>query len=236
MNTPEIEYLIAEAINKRPKVTNAPLNLYVYDNEVICGARIVMPQDAVFISYVRPDQLQNGFTDREWKLIVEKTKEIIGTEELAANATKKLKNVKQNELQRRIKDNQSKFKEQRTEQRLSYRRPIQFSRDFKKTFSQAHMVDVSSGGMAFICQDGNNCPYPGQRITTHFSIPRYNSDGSFDSLTFTRIGRICRVDQVNDFLRRVAVQFAEPLPFKPAEQSNAKAVSYQQKTLNSITT
>ncbi|MHC4701077.1 MAG: hypothetical protein ACYTFQ_10920 [Planctomycetota bacterium] len=40
---------------------------------------------------------------------------------------------------------------------------------------------------------------------------------------FTRSGHVCRVDNVNSFLRRVAVQFAEPLPFKPGEQLEDKA-------------
>jgi len=40
---------------------------------------------------------------------------------------------------------------------------------------------------------------------------------------FTRSAHVCRVDNVNSFLRRIAVQFAEPLPFKPGEQNTEEA-------------
>lgn len=203
------------------------MNLYVYDDELICGARIVMPPDAVFVVYVLPEQLQNGFSDRQWKLIVEKTKEIIGTEELAANATRKLKNVKQNEFQHRIKANQAKFKEQRRERRLCYRRPIQFAEDFNEAFSRGRMVDVCSGGMSFTCLADEDHLHPGRQIATRFSIPRFKPDGSFDALNFTRTGRVCRVEDVNKFLRRVAIQFAEPLPFKPGEQAGSESEAQQ---------
>jgi hypothetical protein len=41
--------------------------------------------------------------------------------------------------------------------------------------------------------------------------------------SFVRTGHICRVDEVNRFVRRVAIQFAEPLPFKPGEQAGSEA-------------
>ncbi len=84
------------------------------------------------------------------------------------------------------------------------------------------MVDVSSGGAAFTCYADHACPYPGQRITARFSIPRYGTDRSFDMADFTRSGNVLRVDPLNSNLRRVAVQFVEPLPFRPAEQSHAE--------------
>jgi len=34
---------------------------------------------------------------------------------------------------------------------------------------------------------------------------------------FIRHGKICRVEELSPFVRRVAVQFADPLPFKPAD-------------------
>jgi hypothetical protein len=40
---------------------------------------------------------------------------------------------------------------------------------------------------------------------------------------FTRSAHVCRVDNVNSYLRRIAVQFAEPLPFKPGEQNSTEA-------------
>ena len=45
--------------------------------------------------------------------------------------------------------------------------------------------------------------------------------------SFTRIGNICRVDEVSSFLRRVALQFAEPLPFKPGEQADTESDAQQ---------
>ena len=45
----------------------------------------------------------------------------------------------------------------------------------------------------------------------------------FDIANFTRSGYVYRVDNVNSFLRRIVVQFAEPLPFKPGEQENEES-------------
>jgi len=81
------------------------------------------------------------------------------------------------------------------------------------------MVDVSSRGAAFTCYAQDACPYPGQHITTRFSVPRYGPDDSFQMANFMRWGYVCRVDHVNSFIRRVAIQFGEPLPFKPGEQT-----------------
>jgi hypothetical protein len=36
-----------------------------------------------------------------------------------------------------------------------------------------------------------------------------------------------RVDNINSFLRRIVVQFAEPLPFKPGEQADSDADAEQ---------
>ena len=220
MNSPEIEYLIASAINNRPKVTNAPMNLYIYDGKLICGARIVMPKDADFVAHVAPHQLENGFGDGEWKLIVERTIEIAGTQELTAGIIPM--STGQNEFHHRIKTDRAKLKEQRREQRLRHRRPVWFGENFGGTLSQGQMVDVSSGAVAFTCRADGNCPQPGRQIATRFSVPRLNPDDSFDAVSFNRIGRICRVDKANDILRRVAVQFAKPLPFKPGEQNISK--------------
>jgi len=123
--------------------------------------------------------------------------------------------------------------ERRSERRLRYHWPVWFAEDFNETLSQGQMADVSSGGAAFTCHADENCPYPGQELTTRFSVPYFGSDESFDMASFTRSGRICRVDDVNRFLRRVAIQFAEPLPFKPGEQ--AESESDAQQKLRSVT-
>ncbi len=112
--------------------------------------------------------------------------------------------------------------ERRTEQRLRYYWPIWFAEDTNETLSQGQMVDVSSRGAAFTCHADDGCPYLGQHITARFSVPRYGPDESFDMANFTRSAHVCRIDNVNSFLRRIAVQFAEPLPFKPGEQNTAE--------------
>ena len=66
-------------------------------------------------------------------------------------------------------------------------------------------------------------PLLGEQITARFSVPRYGPDDSFDMANFTCAGFVTRVDDVNKFLRRVAFQFAEPLPFSPGEQSDVEA-------------
>jgi hypothetical protein len=110
-------------------------------------------------------------------------------------------------------------KERRGERRLRYHWPVWFAEDFNDTLSQGQMVDVSSGGAAFTCHADEHCPYPGQDLTARFSIPRFGPGESFDMASFVRPGRICRVDDVNRFVRRVAIQFVEPLPFRPGEQA-----------------
>ena len=117
--------------------------------------------------------------------------------------------------------------ERRKEQRLRYHWPVWFAEDFNDVLTQGQMVDVSSDGAAFTCHADENCPYLGQELTARFSIPRFGAGDSFDMASFTRSARICRVDDVNSFLRRVAVQFAEPLPFKPGEQADNESDTQQ---------
>jgi hypothetical protein len=117
--------------------------------------------------------------------------------------------------------------ERRREQRLRYQWPIWFAEDFNGTLSQGQMVDVSSGGAAFTCHVDESCPCLGQDLTARFSVPCFGAEDSFEMANFTRPARVCRIDNVNSFVRRIAVQFAEPLPFKPGEQANTEAGSEQ---------
>ena len=117
--------------------------------------------------------------------------------------------------------------ERRREQRLHYQWPIWFAEDFNGTLSQGQMVDISSRAAAFTCYADESCPCAGQDITARFSVPRLGPDASFDMENFTRGGHICRVDEVDRFLRRVAIQFAEPLPFKPGEQAGSESEAQQ---------
>lgn len=111
-------------------------------------------------------------------------------------------------------------KDRRKEKRLQYDWSVWLAEDFNKTLSQGRMVDVSSDGAAFTCVADENCPAPGQRIITRFSVPRFGPDESYDMASFTRTGRICRVDETSKFVRRIAVQFSEALSFKPGEQAS----------------
>jgi len=125
--------------------------------------------------------------------------------------------------------------ERRAEQRLRYHWPIWFAEDFNDALSQGQMIDISSRAAAFTCYNDGSCPDAGQEITARFSVPRFGPDDSFDMANFTRSAHICRVDNVNSFLRRVAIQFAEPLPFKPGEQTNAEIESDAKTTLKHVT-
>jgi hypothetical protein len=49
-------------------------------------------------------------------------------------------------------------------------------------------------------------------------VPEYGEDKSFDLSNYVRSGSVCRVDEISSFLRRVAVQFSDNLPFRPGEQ------------------
>ncbi|MBA7574176.1 hypothetical protein ES708_15978 [subsurface metagenome] len=118
-------------------------------------------------------------------------------------------------------------RERRIEQRLRYHWPIWFVEDFDETLSQGQMVDISSVSASFTCCADVNCPYPGQRVTSRFSVPRFGSNESFELASFTRTGSVCRVDEVSAFLRRITVQFVEPLPFRPGEQAVSESDAQQ---------
>ena len=109
--------------------------------------------------------------------------------------------------------------ERRREERLQYSWPVWFAEDFDNILTQGQMVDVSSGGAAFTCY-ADKCPAHGERITARFSVPQFDEEDSYDMANFIRDGHICRIDEMGPFLRRVAVQFADPLPFSPAENKN----------------
>ncbi len=113
--------------------------------------------------------------------------------------------------------------ERRREQRLRYYWPIWFAEDFNRSLSQGQMVDISSKAAAFTCYAHESCPHLGQYITARFSVPRYGPDDSFDMADFTRSGHVVRVDNVNSFLRRIALHFAQPLSFRPGEQNTFKS-------------
>jgi len=113
--------------------------------------------------------------------------------------------------------------ERRKEKRLRYHWPVWFAEDFNTELTQGQMIDISSDGAAFSCYAHQVCPHPGQWLTARFSVPRIGTNDSFEMASFARAANVCRVDYVNDFIRRIAVQFAEPLPFKPGHQTDNDA-------------
>ncbi|MHC4187896.1 MAG: hypothetical protein ACYSRQ_06860 [Planctomycetota bacterium] len=123
--------------------------------------------------------------------------------------------------------------ERRIERRLRYHWPVWFAEDFHEVLHQGQMVDVCSSGAAFSYAADESCPFQGQEITTRFSIPSFGPDNTFSMASFTRKGLVCRVDDMNSFVRRVALEFVEPLPFKPGEQ--VRNVAEQKDRLKAVT-
>ncbi|MCD6395216.1 MAG: PilZ domain-containing protein, partial [Planctomycetes bacterium] len=119
-------------------------------------------------------------------------------------------------------------KNQREEQRLRYRWYLKYANDANESNLTGQMFDISSRGMAFLCHWDENCPNPGELITTRFAVPCFDSGDSFDLIFFNRLGQVCRVDDLGSRVRRVAIQFAKPLFFKPGEQ-NISASEAQQR-------
>jgi hypothetical protein len=116
----------------------------------------------------------------------------------------------------------------RAEPRLRYRWPVRFTTGpkQKQPFS-GQLVDVSSRGMALLFHADETCPHLDQLVTADFGVPYFDSHGSFDTVFFNRVGRVCRVDKLSSRVNRVAVQFAEPLFFKPGEQNISEADAQQ---------
>jgi hypothetical protein len=110
----------------------------------------------------------------------------------------------------------------RREPRLRYQWTVLFAEDSREPVSEGLMVDISSGGLAFRCNAGDNCPRVGQTLVTHFSIPSSEVYDSSSMMSFTRTACVLRVEIINPFLRHVAVQFDEPLPVKPYEKTRSE--------------
>jgi hypothetical protein len=81
--------------------------------------------------------------------------------------------------------------------------------------------------MAMLFHADKSCPRLGQPVTADFGVPYFDSHGSFDTVLFNRAGRVCRIDNLNSRVNRVALQFAEPLFFKPGEQNISEADAQQ---------
>ena len=117
----------------------------------------------------------------------------------------------------------SETNERRKEKRLRYNWPVWYAEDYNDILSQGQMVDISSTGAAFTCYT-DKCPSAGSQITARFSVPRHGEQDSFDMENFIRSGHICRVDEVSPYVRRVAIEFGQPLTFKPGEIQDNEAL------------
>jgi len=106
--------------------------------------------------------------------------------------------------------------EKRRENRLNYNWPVWFAEDYNNILSQGQMIDISSEGAAFTCY-ADKCPHTGEEITARFSVPSHHHENDFDLENFIRKGHVCRIEEIGGYIRKVAIQFAEPLPFKPGE-------------------
>lgn len=117
-----------------------------------------------------------------------------------------------------------KIQDKRREERLPYEWPVWFAEDFTQAVSQGLMVDIASGGIAFTCENDENCPHQGQRLVTRFSIPRVDGDEGSGVTSITRGGKVCRVDYVSSAVCRVAIEFDEPLSVHPYELAGAESM------------
>jgi hypothetical protein len=113
--------------------------------------------------------------------------------------------------------------QRRREERLDYQWPVWFSENFTQTMAQGLMVDVASGGIAFICDHSGADLKDGQHLTIRFSIPRFEGDDPTATVSITRTGNIRRIEDLKDGSRRVAIEFDTPLAVRPAEVSSLKA-------------
>ena len=107
--------------------------------------------------------------------------------------------------------------ERRKEQRLEYQWPVWFSESLGHALYQGQMCDISSSGVAFTCPDKKDSLCSDKELTVCFSVPRLHSDDNINTISFRRRGHICRIDRPGSDVRRIAVQFSEPLSFRPID-------------------
>ena len=95
-----------------------------------------------------------------------------------------------------------------------------YFQSLNKARHKGQIVDVSSNGMGFTCSMAEKDSLKAdQKITTRLDVPLFRKDGNYDMIRFDRTGLIKRVDKLNSSIRRIALEFTQPLPFKPAEQA-----------------
>lgn len=109
--------------------------------------------------------------------------------------------------------------ERRREERLDYRWPVWFGKDFTQTMSQGQMANISGGGIAFDYSSEGTCLRIGECLTVRFSIPRFQGDDPTTTVNVTRTGQVRRIEETESKSRRAALQFDTPLPLAANEAS-----------------
>ena len=120
-----------------------------------------------------------------------------------------------------------KSSDQRAEQRLRYRWPVRFASGDNDKITQGQIVDVSSDGMAMLCHSGKYCPRKNQLLNIDFGVPHFGLSHSLDVVFVNRTGRVCRIQKLSKIVNRIAVQFTEPLFFKPGQQDISESEAKQ---------
>lgn len=206
--------MITEAIANRPKAVNASLCLYLYKGKLVCGARIVMPDDAQFITHVPAERIAKGFNDKEWKLIVDKIKQLSESPETSNG---KAVNANGKALSKAAKAEEQNFNERRKEERLYYRNRVWFAENLRQKLLSGQMLDVTSTSMALLCEEQEKKFEPNQKLAVRFNLPCFSSENCLKTVSFDRMGYVYRVNKQINNQSRVVVQFFKPLPFKPAK-------------------
>jgi hypothetical protein len=112
------------------------------------------------------------------------------------------------------------------EGRLQYRWPIWFGKDVTHLGFHGLMVDVSSGGIAFMCRTEDCRLHEGQPLTVRFSVPRFDDHDPEGTVGVTRTGQICQVADAGGGTCHVGFQFDTPLSLKPAEEARLSAMCH----------
>lgn len=114
--------------------------------------------------------------------------------------------------------------DRRQENRLDYRWPVWFSEDFTESMSRGLMVDISSRGISFDCSADDISLREEQPLTVRFSIPRFEGDDPTATVSITRAGHVCRLEESESGTCRVVIQFDLPLALRPAELTTLTAM------------
>jgi hypothetical protein len=107
--------------------------------------------------------------------------------------------------------------EQRNEQRLYRDWPIWFTEGYGKSLYCGKMLAISSTATSFSCYLTRKSLSSDKQITIYLDVPHFSLDDYSDIVSFTQVGRICRIDTIGRNFCRIVVRFDEPLPFKPSK-------------------